>query len=78
MIDPLEKLYVKIDPLALLLPPSVYAKIVEKFHPHVPKVADIAEVLKGATAAERKEVVSRVAAVGSCIKAVEEANAKFK
>lgn len=64
---------VAIDPLALLLPASIYARLIEKFHPHVPSTADIAAVLKKATLAEKKDIAARTAAVVACTKAVEEA-----
>lgn len=48
---------VAIDPLALLLPPSVYAKIIEMVHPHVPKVVDIEKALAAVTVEQRKEIL---------------------
>ncbi len=78
MINPLEKRYSEIDLLALLLPPSLYAKVIEMVHPHVPKVADIVGVLKKASLVERKEVKKRAAAVGACTRVVEEALANSK
>ncbi len=78
MINPLEKQFLEIDPLALLFPPSLYPRIIEMFHPHVPKVAEIAEVLKKASPAEREEVKKRAAAVGAYFRVVEEALARSK
>ena len=49
--------YVAIDPLALVLPSAVYVRLVEKFSPHVPKVAEISEAAKGMTAEETAEAL---------------------
>ena len=38
--------YVAIDPLAVLLPSSLYARLVEKWYPHVPKVADVQDIVQ--------------------------------
>lgn len=76
MSNEFKKLNAAIDPLALLLPPSLYAKLVEKFHPHVPSVAEIAEILRVASPAERTEMASRIASVSTCTKLVKEASAK--
>jgi hypothetical protein len=65
--------YVAIDPLALLLPGPVYVKIVEKLHPHVPKVAEIAEAARGMTAEERSFVLARAKILIAYGQAVEEA-----
>ncbi len=67
--------YVAIDPLALLLPPSVYVRLVEKFHPHVPKVAEILEASREMTAEERSFVLQRARAMGAQAKAIEQAMA---
>jgi hypothetical protein len=65
--------YVAIDPLALMFPSSVYAKIVEMLHPHVPSVAEIAEAAKGMTAEQRSFVLARARILSAYGKAVEEA-----
>ena len=70
--------YVAIDPLALLLPSAVYVRLVEKFHPHVPKVAEILEAAKGMTADDRAFVLSRARLLGAHAKAVEEAIGSLK
>jgi hypothetical protein len=48
-----------IDPLALLLPSDVYGGLVEKFHPHEPKVADILAAAEDMTDDERALVLAR-------------------
>jgi hypothetical protein len=65
--------FAAIDPLALLLPSSVYVRIIEKIHPHVPKVAEMQETLKAMNAEEKAFVLGRVRAMGEFSKAVEEA-----
>jgi len=65
--------YVAIDPLALLLPSSVYVRLVEKFHPHVPKVAEVLEAAKGMTAEERASAISQARNLAAHAKVVEEA-----
>jgi len=65
--------FVAIDPLALLLPSSVYVKIVELIHPHVPKVAEIVEAAKGMNAAEKAFVVARAENLAAHAKVVAEA-----
>lgn len=64
---------IAIDVMAIILPPSVYPKWVEGRFPHVPKVTDVAKVLKGVTLAERKEIAARVDAISTCTKIVNEA-----
>ena len=65
--------YAAIDPLALVLPGPVYVKIVEKLHPHVPKVAEIAEAAKGMSPEEKALAVSRAKAMVAYGQAVQEA-----
>jgi glycerol-3-phosphate dehydrogenase len=65
--------YVAIDPLALVLPSAVYVKLVEKFHPHVAKVAEIVEAAKGMTPEERAFVASRAQVMAAQASAVAEA-----
>ena len=50
--------YVAIDPLALVLPMSVYVIIAEKLHPHEPKVAQVREALKSLSESEKAFVLS--------------------
>jgi hypothetical protein len=68
--------FVAIDPLALILPSAVYVRLVEKFHPHVPSVSQIAEAAKGITAEEKAFVLSRARILGAQAKAIEEAMLK--
>jgi hypothetical protein len=42
-----------IDPLALLLPSDIYQRLVEKWHPHEPKVAEIQAAVEGMSREER-------------------------
>lgn len=70
--------YAAIDPLALIFPASVYVKLIEKFHPHVPKVAEITEAVRGLSAAEQNVILSRARAFGAHAKAVEEAIGSLK
>jgi hypothetical protein len=65
--------YAAIDPLALIFPSSVYVRLVEKLHPHVPKVAEIKEAAKGMTAEERSFVLAKAKAMVALGQAVEEA-----
>jgi len=65
--------FVAIDPLALLLPGPVYAKIAEKLHPHVPKVAEIAEAASTLTSQEKSFVLARARTLIAYGQAVEKA-----
>jgi hypothetical protein len=65
--------YVAIDPLALVLPSAVYVKLVEKFNPHVPKVAEIFEAAKGMTHEEKAFVLARAKNMAAHANAVVEA-----
>ena len=65
--------YAAIDPLALLLPSSVYVIVAEKLHPHVPKVADVREGVRDLTPQEKQLVLSRARTLGACAKVIEEA-----
>lgn len=78
MERPLERQVVSIDPLALLLPSNVYVKLIDKFHPHVPKVQDIVTVLKEASPAERKDIAQRTEAIVACTRVVQEAIANCR
>jgi len=48
-----------IDPLALLLPGDIYQRLVEKWHPHEAKVAEIQAAVEGMNADERALVLAR-------------------
>lgn len=67
-----------IDPLALLLPNSVYVRLVEKLHPHVPSVSEIVEAAKGITAEQRAFVISRARVLSAHAKAIEQAMSELK
>jgi hypothetical protein len=70
-IDP--KIYEAIDPLALIFPPNIYAKIIEGPHPHVPKTTVIQEATQGLTIDERKAYLARANNIMAMAKAVAEA-----
>lgn len=70
--------YAAIDPLALLLPNAVYVRLIEKLHPHVAKVAEIAEAAKGMSAEERTAVLAKARDMIAHGKAVEEALGSHK
>lgn len=71
---------VAIDPLALALSGSVYAKVIEGLKPHVPKILE--EVFKKMTPAERIAAVEHAKAVAAKVdaqaKEVEKVAAKVK
>lgn len=67
-----------IDPMALLLPPDVYQKIVEGPHPHEPKEAEIEKIFEKMTPAERTSAVENANILISFGKAVEKVAAKIK
>ena len=70
--------YLQIDPLALLLPLSLYPKIIEGKNPHVPKVQDVVSLLKQASPAERQECVSRVETLVAYTRVFQEAVQSIK
>ena len=65
--------FVAIDPLALILPTSVYLKFVEKLHPNEPVLANLADVLKHLTPQEKAFVQARVRTLSAYTTAVEKA-----
>ena len=65
--------FVAIDPLALLLSSAAYQRIIEKVHPHVPKVADIAAALEGASKADLEATASRADALAEYARSVKAA-----
>jgi hypothetical protein len=62
-----------IDPLALLLPSDVYQRLVEKWHPHVPKVAEIQAAAEGMSDDERAFAAARAGELRARARLVEEA-----
>ena len=62
-----------IDPMALILHGRAYLIWVEKNHPHVPKVAEIREVLGTLSDEERRAVQSSAATLAEFSKNVQEA-----
>jgi hypothetical protein len=73
-----DNLYVAIDPMALILSGKAYLIWVEQHHPHVPKVSEIQEALRGITADERKGILNRTRNLADYAKAVEEAITTMK
>jgi hypothetical protein len=72
--DLLKDIYeLAIDPLALVLPSDVYQVIIEKFHPHDPKVADIQAAVGMLNARERASVLARARAIATRATLVESA-----
>lgn len=65
--------FLAIDPLALVLPSTVYVNLVEKLHPHVPKVAEIKDAARSLSAEERRFAVARAQQIAAYAKVVEEA-----
>jgi hypothetical protein len=65
--------YVAIDPLALLLPTSIYLILQEKINPHQPAVAALSEVAKAMTPEQRAFVQSRIRTLNTYTAAMQEA-----
>jgi hypothetical protein len=65
--------FAAIDPLALILPMSVYVIVAEKLHPHEPKVPKVREALKSLSEAERAFVLAKARQLAASAKVVEEA-----
>lgn len=51
--------YMAIDPMAVILPPRIYQIWAELHHPHVPKVAEVKELLRRLPARERAATLKR-------------------
>jgi hypothetical protein len=62
-----------IDPLALLLPGDVYQRLVEKWNPHQPKVAEIEAALDGMTSNEKAVALAKARTLGTRARLVEQA-----
>jgi hypothetical protein len=65
--------FAAIDPMALVLSGKAYLIWVEKNHPHVPKVAEIREVVSSLSAEERRATLARAKALGDFAKNVQAA-----
>jgi hypothetical protein len=65
--------YAAIDPLALLLPGSVYTKLVEKFHPNIPPSMHIQEAVRMMTSAEKKVAQARMKQIAAYCGEIEKA-----
>jgi hypothetical protein len=63
--------YVAIDPMALILKGKALDIWYEIQHPHVPKVAEIQQVLRSMTPEEQREVLNRARTLESYAKAEE-------
>ena len=70
--------YVAIDPLALIFSGRAYQILIEKLHPHVPKVADIQEALRSVSPEERGFALAKARTLKAYASAVEEALASLK
>lgn len=62
-----------IDPMALVLTPGAYRIWWEKHHPHVPKVAEIQEVIRSMSPDERRVALDRARMLAAYGKVMEEA-----
>ena len=60
-----------IDPLALILSGPAYVRIIEKLHPHVPKI--LQEIARSMTAEERELTLNRARALESVANQVQAA-----
>lgn len=65
--------FVAIDPLALLLPTSVYLAIQEKINPHQPVITVLTEALKQVSPAEKTAIQARIHTLNTYTAAVQEA-----
>ena len=68
-----DRFVVAIDPLALIFPNNVYLRLIEKFHPHVPKIEQIVDFARTLPAEERKTTLKRVEALADFANGVHEA-----
>jgi len=68
----------RIDPMALILPESQYVIWAEAHHPHVPKVAEILEVLRSMTAEERNRALDKARELANYGRVFQEAMEEFK
>jgi hypothetical protein len=68
----------QIDPMALILPARQYVIWAEAHHPHVPKVAEILEMLRSMTAEERNRALDRAGELANYGKVFQEAMKAFK
>jgi hypothetical protein len=65
--------FVAIDPLALLLPTSVYLAIQEKINPHQPVISVLNEALKSLSPADKASIQARIHTLNTYTGAVQEA-----
>ncbi len=68
-----EQFLAAIDPMALILPPDVYPIWAEAHHPHEPKVAEVAKLVKALTPEQVRLAGARVKALRGYLAIVEEA-----
>jgi len=69
----IETILAAIDPMALILPPAIYAKWVEGRHPHVSSVEELKKFQAQLNARERKAVSAQAKTVKVLVKAINEA-----
>ena len=65
--------YAAIDPMAMILSSSAYLRWIEWKYPHLPKVEEIAEFLRGMTPEEQQATVNRAKALAAYGTVVEQA-----
>ena len=65
--------FAAIDPLALMLPTSVYITLVNKLHPNEPPEAVLTATMRTMTAEEKQFAVVNAKRVGAYAQAVERA-----
>lgn len=71
--------FVAVDPLALIFPGDIYAKIIVNWkHPHEPNIAVIQEAAHAMPKAERTAALARARSMMAYAKAVEEALSTLK
>ena len=69
------RFFAAVDPMSMILSGKAYLIWVEKNHPHVPKVAEIQEVLPAMTAVERRATIARAQELAAYGQAFAEATA---
>lgn len=66
--------FAAIDPLSLIFPPGVYARIIVEWkHPHVPRVEELQKVVRTLAREDREMALSRAQSMKAYAVAVEEA-----
>lgn len=63
--------YAAVDPLSVLLPTSVYLKLIEKLHPREPIIKSLESIAKQLTAEEKSFIQARLKTFNAYTEAVE-------